>query len=250
MQPKEPQSLSLIDARSAGIPLDEIKELALSRPTPRRGLDALRCGRVTVIAEIDPAHSDRAALAEQYVQRGVGALAVPAGNPACVTDISTFSDVPVLSLEPATASYQIWVARAQGADLVLVPAAALADVALVALVERAESIGMTAVVEVRDGRDLVRALRAGVRVVLLRPPVDATAAQARAVLQDLLTMVPAGVVRVAECGPAGQADLISFARLGADAVLLGAALLDGADPCATAGRLASMGAHPALTRSR
>lgn len=248
MQPKAPQSS--IDARSAGVTLDQIKELALSRPTPLCGPEALRCGRVTVIAEIDPARAERAQLAEQYVQRGVGALAVPAGNPTCVSDVCAFADVPVLSLEPATASYQIWLARAQGADLVLLPAAALTDVALVALIERAESIGMTAVVEVRDGRDLVRALRAGVRVVLLRPPAGATAVEARTALQDLLTMVPSRVVRVAECGPAGQADLISSARLGADAVLLGAALLDGADPCATAGRLASMGAHPALSRTR
>ena len=248
MQPKAPQSP--VDARPASVPLDEIKKLALSRPTPRCGSEALRCGRVTVIAEIDPARADRALLAEQYASRGVAALAVPAGDPACVTDIGAFADVPVLSLEPATASYQIWLARAQGADLVLVPAAPLADVALVALVERAESIAMTAVVEVRDGRDLVRALRAGARVVLLRPPVGASAAQARTALQDLLSMCPEGVVRVAECGPAGQADLISFARLGADAVLLGTALLDGADPGATAGRLASMGAHPALSRTR
>jgi indole-3-glycerol phosphate synthase len=248
LQPKAPQSP--VDPSPADVPLDEIKRRALSRPAPRCGSEALRCGRVTVIAEIDPARTDRASLAEQYARRGVGALAAPAGDPACAADIGAYADVPVLSLEPATASYQIWLARAQGADFVLVPAAALADVALVALVERAESIGMTAVVEVRDGRDLVRALRAGARVVLLRPPVGASAAQARAALHDLLAMCPDGVVRVAECGPAGQADLISFARLGADAVLLGTALLDGADPWATAGRLASMGAHPALSRSR
>lgn len=232
------------------VPLEEIKKLALALPSPRASLDTLRGGRVAVIAELDPARPDRRELAEQYEHCGVGAIAVPAGRPEALAELAARSDAPVLSLEPAASGYQLWKARADGADLVLIVAAELTDQALVCLVERACSVGVAALVEVRDGRDLVRALRAGARALLLRPPADATAEQARRALEDLLPLVPDHVVRVAECGPAGRADLIALARLGADAVLLGRALLSGPGAAATVSGMASMGAHPALSRRR
>lgn len=249
MQPMAPQSP--VDEAASGIPLDEIKRRALALPSPRASLETLRGERVAVIAELDPARTDRAELAERYECSGVGAIAIRAGAPECLTELAVRSDAPVLSLEPAASGYDLWQARAQGADLVLLVGADLADDALVCLIERASSIGLAALVEVRHARDLVRALRAGAAAVLLRPPADAASeSEARGALADLLPMVPAHVVRVAECGPAGRADLIACARLGADAVLLGGALLNGPDPAATVASLASMGAHPALTRRR
>jgi indole-3-glycerol phosphate synthase len=268
MAPQSP-----VDAVSASIPLEEIKRLALALPAPRASLDTLRDGRLAVIAELDPTRPDRLDLAEQYERGGVGAIAVPAGisqdsstmsSPSSsspsqlqhvqhlehLAEVAAHTDAPLLSLEPATSGYQLWQARAHGADLVLIAAADLLDDALVCLVERAGSIGMAAMVEVRDGRSLVRALRTGARVILLRPPADATEAEARSALEDLLPMVPEHIVRVAECGPSGRADLIACARLGADAVLIGRSLLSGEDPGATVSSLASMGAHPALSRRR
>jgi indole-3-glycerol phosphate synthase len=246
MAPQSP-----VDAGSAtSAPLDEIKKLALSLPAPRASLDTLRGGRVAVIAELDLARPDRHELAEQYERCGVGAIAVSAGHPRRMAEVAAHSDAPVLALEPATSGYQLWQARAYGADLVLVPAAELPDEALVCLVERATSIGMAPIVEVRDGRSLVRALRARARILLVRPPADATAVEARGALEDLLPMVPEHIVRVAECGPAGRSDLIACARLGADAVLVGGDLLSGPNPGTTVSGLASMGAHPALSRRR
>jgi indole-3-glycerol phosphate synthase len=248
LQPKAPQSPD--DAGSAGFGLDELKRLALARPVPRGGLEALRGDRVAVVAEIDADRADRCLLAEQYEHCGAGAIAVPAGHLAHLGELAARTETPVISLEPATSGYGLWLARAHGAALALVPAAQLPDEALVCLVERAESIGTAALVEVRDGRDLVRALRARARALLLRPPLGAGPATARTALHDLLTMVPDRVVRVAECGPAGHSDLIACARLGADAVLVGGELLAGRDPGPTVARLASIGAHPALSRSR
>jgi indole-3-glycerol phosphate synthase len=245
MAPQSP-----VDEGSPGtVPLEEVKRLALALPSPRASLDTLRGGRVAVIAELDPARADRHELAEQYERSGVGAVAVPAGDPATLAEFSACSEAPVLSLEPAASGYQLWQARAHGADLVLIVAAQLPDDALVCLVERASTIGLAALVEVRDGRDLVRALRAGARALLLRAPADAAPEQARLMLEDLLPMVPDHVVRIAECG-AARADLIACARLGADAVLLGRALLAGPGAAATVSGMASMGAHPALARRR
>lgn len=248
MQPKAPQSP--VDARSASVTLDELKMMAMARPAPRGGVEALRGDRVAVVAELDAGRADRCVLAEQYERCGAGAIAVPAGHLEHLSDVAARTETPVISLEPATSGYGLWLARAYGAHLVLVPAAQLPDEALVCLVERAESIGTAALVEVRDGRDLVRALRARARALLLRPPLGAAPAAARTALHDLLAMVPDRVVRVAERGPAGHSDLIACARLGADAVLVGGELLAGRDPGPTVARLASIGAHPALSRSR
>jgi len=228
--------------------LEEIKKLASSRPAARGGLDRLRGQRITVIPELDPHHPAAADRGTRYVGAGAGAIAVRAALPAVEPDtaaqISARIQAPVLFLEPADTSYAIWRARACGADLVVLPAATLSDAALYSLLERAESLGMDAVVEVRVGADLVRALRARARAVLVRPTADTASAEAGA--HDLLSMVPHGVVKLAECGPAGRSGLIACARNGADAVLVGASLLAGADPTAIVAGLAAMGAHPAL----
>jgi indole-3-glycerol phosphate synthase len=232
--------------------LEEIKKLALTRPAQRTGLARIRGERIAVIAEVDSAHPRAVELADRYEADGAGAIALagPADSDAAELEgmarISARLQVPVLALGPAETSQRMWQARAGGADLVMLRAAALSDSALLCLVERAESIGMDAVVEVRGGGDLVRALRAGARAVLLRPAVEAATAAGPSV-HELLSMVPDGVVKVAECGPGGRSDLIACARSGADAVLVGASLAAGAAAGSTIADLAAMGAHPALT---
>ena len=231
--------------------IGELKRRALTRPAPLNGLGILRGEHIAVIAEVDLASPDRGLLAEQYEHCGAGVIAVPAdATAACLTEVSLRAEAPLLWMEPVTTAYRLWHARAYGAGMVRIPAALVPDVALVSLVERAESIGLAAVVEVRHSRDLLRALRAGAAVVLVRPPELAEPEPARAVLHELLAMIPAHVVRIAECGPAGRADLVACARLGVDAVLLASTLLCCEDPAATVAGLVSIGAHPALSRRR
>ena len=236
------------EAAGAFSALEEIKKLALSRPAARGGLDRLRGQRITVIPELDPSHPACDERGNRYVDAGAGVIAVCAGasvaEPDAVARISARIQAPVLFLEPADTSYRIWQARACGADMVVLPAATLSDSALYSLLERTESLGMDGLVEVRCGADLVRALKARARAVLVRPTADA--APAGASVHDLLSMVPNGVVKLAECGPAGRAGLIACARNGADAVLVGAVLLAGAEPTSVVADLAAMGAHPAL----
>lgn len=252
MQPQAPHRSAA--ARSARASLEEIKQLACAQPPPRDVLGRLRAGGVAMVVELDAADPAAGRLAERFEGSGVGAVAVPAGRGLAtleqVARISARTGTPVVSLRPADTARRIWQLRACGADAVALRAAALPDQALLSLVERAESIGMAALVEVRDGRDVVRALRAGSRALLLRPPAGAGRAAARARLHEMLAMVPERVVRVAECGPAGRADLIACARRGADAVLLRRAALAGAgaDPGAAVADLACVGAHPALAR--
>lgn len=245
-----------VAVREARVPLAELQRGALARPVPGGGLDVLRGEQVAVIAEVDPAHASHGALVDHGEECGLAALAIapipqPAHEPGLpVAQVRARTAMPVLYMDLVVSSYQLWEARAGGADLVLLTAAALRGEALVSLVERADSLGLTAVVDVRDGADLVLALRAAARAVLVRPAAQVTDDEGRAALCDLLSMIPDSVVRVAECGPTGRSDLIAYARKGADAVLLGRALLTGDDPRATVTGLAAVGAHPSLFRRR
>src|SRR5206468_5157230 len=74
-------------------------------------------------------------------------------------------DVPLLRKDFVVSSYQVHEARAHGADLVLLIVAALEQNALVGLLERVESLGMTALVEVHDEDEADRALEAGAQVI-------------------------------------------------------------------------------------
>ncbi|ACU69997.1 Indole-3-glycerol phosphate synthase [Catenulispora acidiphila DSM 44928] len=252
MQPRAPYQSTQSAAAGADAPLEQIKKLALSRPVEYGALDRLCTGGIAVIAEIDPTDPAAADLVSRFEDGRVRAIAFSAGSLTAraerMVHIRTHTHVPLLCLEPADTSHQLWQARACGADLIVLRAATLSDLALFSLVERAASIGMEALVEVRTGADLVRALRAQARGVLLRPSADAIPGTPQADLHDLLSMVPDGVVKVAECGPGGRSDLIACARNGADAVLLGARLLTCPDPGSVVADLAAMGAHPALSR--
>ncbi|GAA2011253.1 indole-3-glycerol phosphate synthase TrpC [Catenulispora yoronensis] len=261
MQPTVPHQPAGADVFSA---LEKIKKLALSRPAARGGLDRLRGGHIAVIAELGPAHPAASDLGNRYVNAGAAAIAVRADSSTAEPDstarISAQVQAPMVSLEPAGTSYEIWRARACGADMVVLPAATLSDSALYSLLERAESIGMDAIVEVGSAADLVRALRARARGVLLRSTADAVSVDAAsadvvsadvvsagASVDELLLMVPDGVVKLAECGPGGRSGLISHARNGADAVVVGASLLAGADSVSVVADLVAIGAHPALS---
>ena len=245
-----------VAAREAALPLAELQREALARLVPCSGLAALRGDSVAVIAELDPAHAPHNALVDHGEECGLSALAIAPVPHAvhepgrAVAHVRSRTQMPVLYLDLIVSSYQLWEARASGADLVLLTAGALPCDALVSLVERAASLGLTAVVEVRDGADLMLALRAAARAVLVRPRAHLNADAGRAALCDLLPIIPESVVRVAECGAAGRSDLITYARKGADAVLLGRTLLTGDDPRATVTGLAAIGAHPSLFRRR
>ncbi|HET9173436.1 MAG TPA: indole-3-glycerol-phosphate synthase TrpC [Actinospica sp.] len=254
------QALARVAARQAAVPLDEIRTRALDRPTPLNGKEALGSEHIVVVAELDPAHAAPGHLAEEYEAGGAGVIAVPVRPGAngvgsslnAMNDANVHTQTPLLCLDPVLTSYQLWEARAHGASLVLLSAATLHDEALVSLVERSASIGLTPVVEVCTARDLVRALRADARTLFLRPPqyVADGSVQIQATLAKLLPLVPNGVVRVTECGSTPRRDLISSAKLDADAILVGRTHLAEGTPRQAVADLVAVGSHPALSRRR
>jgi len=114
----------------------------------------------------------------------------------------------------------------------------------VSLVERSASLGMTALVEVHDEAELERALAAGATVVGVNARDLKTLEVDRSVFGRLSPLIPDGVVKIAESGVRGPHDLLAYAAVGADAVLVGEGVVTGGNPRQAVAELVTAGNHP------
>jgi Indole-3-glycerol phosphate synthase len=244
--------------RSVGI--EELKRRAERAPAPRDVYGALGGDRVSVIAEVKrsspskgplAAIADPAGLAADYEAGGAHVISVLterrrfAGSLEDLAAVRARVDIPVLRKDFIVTSYQLWEARAYGADLALLIVAALEQEALVSLIERAESIGLVPLVEVHTEEELDRALAAGAKVIGVNARDLKTLKVDREVFAKLAPKIPDGIIKIAESGVRGPHDLLAYARAGADAVLVGESLVTGKDPRAAVNDLVTAGAHPA-----
>jgi indole-3-glycerol phosphate synthase len=252
--------------RQTTTPLEELQEQARRRPSALSAESMLRDGEaVRVIAEVKrsspskgalAAIADPAALAQDYEAGGASVISVLTerhrfgGSLADLAAVRAAVDVPVLRKDFVVTSYQVWEARAAGADLVLLIVAALEQEALISLVERVHSLGMTALVEVHDESDVLRAVDAGARTIGVNCRDLKTLQVERSTIARVVPMIPEGIVRVAESGIRGPHDVLEYARAGAQAVLVGESLVTGGNPRAAVADLVAAGAHPALRASR
>jgi indole-3-glycerol phosphate synthase len=251
--------------RQQETPLERVKELATRAPSPKDVMAAFAGPQVSVIAEVKRASpskgalaaiADPAALAVDYESGGAAVISVLTeqrmfgGSVADLAAVRDVVSVPVLRKDFIVSSYQLWEARAHGADLVLLIVAALEQNALVSLVERAASIGLVPLVEVHTQDELDRAIDAGATVLGINARNLATLEVDRTVFARLAPRVPNGVVKVAESGVRGPHDLLAYAASGADAVLVGESLVTGKDPRSAVADLVTAGLHPALRSGR
>ncbi len=147
-------------------------------PRPRTASPRCSGDGVKVICEVKrsspskgalAAIADPAGLAADYEAGGAAVISVLTeqrrfgGSLADLEAVRARVDIPVLRKDFIVTSYQLWEARAYGADLVLLIVAALDQPALESLIERAESIGLTPLVEVHDEDEVERAVDAGAR---------------------------------------------------------------------------------------
>jgi indole-3-glycerol phosphate synthase len=249
--------------RQAAVPLDSLKERAARAPEPHDALTRLRGPGVAVIAEVkrsSPSRgalapiADPAALAAEYESGGADMISVLTekrrfgGELADLTVVRARVDIPVLRKDFLVSSYQLWEARAHGADVVLLIVAALEQNALVSLIERTASLGMTALVEVHTDEETRRAVDAGAKLVGVNARNLHTLEVDRTTFGRLAPLIPANVLRVAESGVRGPHDVIEYGRLGADAVLVGEILVTGKDPRTAVADMVAAGAHPALQK--
>ncbi|HLI39836.1 MAG TPA: indole-3-glycerol phosphate synthase TrpC [Streptosporangiaceae bacterium] len=251
--------------RQRRVSLDQLKEMAGRAPSPCDAMAALKSDGVSVIAEVKRASpsrgamadiADPAALAADYEAGGASVISVLTeprrfgGSLADLVAVRKAVQVPVLRKDFVVSSYQLWEARAHGADLVLLIVAALGQSALVSLVERAVSIGLLPLVEIHAEHELDRALDAGAKVIGVNARDLTTLALDRSVVTSLVPRIPDGIVKVAESGVRGPHDLLAYAAAGADAVLVGESLVTEKNARCAVADLVTAASHPALRGDR
>jgi indole-3-glycerol phosphate synthase len=249
--------------REAQVDFAEIKRRSAAAPPPRDVMTALRAPGIGVIAEVkrrSPSKGDLATipdpaeLAVAYAEGGARVISVLTeqrrfgGSLEDLAAVRAAVDVPVLRKDFMVSTYQVWEARAWGADVILLIVAALDQPTLIGLRERAESLGMTALVEVHNEEEADRAVDAGARVIGVNARNLKTLEVDRSTFARVVPRLPAGVVKVAESGVRGPHDVLDYARSGADAVLVGESLVTGRSPRDAVADLIAAGAHPALRK--
>lgn len=251
--------------RQQHVTLDQLKDMAGRARSPVDAMAALKGQDVAVIAEVKRASpskgamaaiADPAALAADYEAGGARVISVltePRRFAGSLDDLAAVRDavqVPLLRKDFVISSYQLWEARAYGADMALLIVAALEQPALVSLVERAVSIGLVPLVEVHDEGELDRAVEAGAKIIGVNARNLATLEVDRGVFARLAPRIPDGIIKIAESGVRGPHDLLAYAAAGANAVLVGESLVTGKDPRSAVADLVTAGSHPALRGDR
>lgn len=252
-----------VAAREAVISLADIKARAQDAPPPLNVMAALREPGIAVIAEVKRASpsrgelaniADPAQLAQAYEAGGARIISVLTeerrfnGSLADLDAVRAAVSIPVLRKDFVIKPYQIHEARAHGADLLLLIVAALEQPVLESLLERTESLGMTALVEVHTEEEADRALQAGAKVIGVNARDLKTLEVDRDCFARIAPGLPSNVIRVAESGVRGTADLLAYAGAGADAVLVGEGLVTSGDPRTAVADLVTAGTHPSCPK--
>jgi len=252
-----------VAAREARVSMAEVKAAAEAAPPPRDALAALRAPGIGVIAEVKRASpsrgelapiADPADLARAYQSGGARVISVLTeerrfrGSLADLDAVRAAVSIPVLRKDFIVRPYQIHEARAHGADMLLLIVAALDQPALVSMLDRTESLGMTALVEAHTEEEADRALQAGAKVIGVNARDLKTLAVDRDCFARIAPGLPSDVIRVAESGVRGPADLLAYAGAGADAVLVGEGLVTSGDPRGAVADLVTAGAHPSCPK--
>lgn len=231
--------------RQSAVPLAELKARAADAPPALDPVPAFRSPGVSIIAEVKrkspskgelAAIADPAALAAEYAAGGAAAISVLTeqrrfgGSLDDLAAVRARVSVPVLRKDFIVTPYQLWEARAWGADLALLMVVSLPGSQLEELHGLALSLGLTPLVEVHTEDELARAVSVGAEVIGVNARDLTTLDVDRAVFRKLAPHLPSDVVRVAESGVTGPEDVAEYRGWGADVVLVGEALVRSGDP--------------------
>ena len=244
--------------RKRAIPMAQLQVRSSDRRPPLDFAAALRGGGVRLIAEVKRASPSRGMLcpdgdpvdlATTYAAAGAAAISVLTERRFFQGDLdhlarirAALPDTPLLRKDFILDAYQVYEAYAHGADGLLLIAAILPDGLLAELLALAQSLGVTALVEVHDAAEVERVLHLRPRVVGINNRNLHDFSVDLATFGRLRPLLPAGVVAVAESGVHGAADVRRLGQMGADAVLVGEALVTAPDVAARVRELVDGGA--------
>jgi len=238
-----------IAAAKKKISLETIRADAESRVLTRDFEGALRAkiaaGQAAVIAEVKKASPSKGVLredfipadiAQSYAEYGAACLSVLTdrqffqGQPDFLKQARASCELPVLRKDFMVDPYQVFEARAMGADCILLIAACLDDAQMADLEAIARSLDMAVLVEVHDGAELDRALRLKTPLVGVNNRNLRSFEVSLATTLDLLPRVPADRLLVTESGIQGVADVQTLRAAGVHAFLVGEAFMRAPDP--------------------
>ena len=234
------------------VSLAQLKAQVVDLPAPRDFVAALKasCRKPAVIAEVKKASPSKGVIREDFDPVAI-AKAYGAGGASCLSvltdkkffqggfdvlvDVRSAVALPLLCKDFILWPYQLYQARAAGADAALLIAAILTDKDLHYLLKVAKSLGLAVLVEVHDGEDMERVLALdGVELIGINNRDLSTFAVDLATTEQLMATYGArvrerGALLVSESGLFSRDDLDRVVSAGADAVLVGEALMRQAD---------------------
>lgn len=246
-----------LEVRRAHRPLSDLMAAAAALPPALDPLPALTAPGLSVIAEVKRSSpskgalapiDDPAALAGEYAAGGAAAISVLTearrfgGSLADLAAVRAAVATPLLRKDFVVTEYQLWEGRAAGADLALLIVAALTDAELTAFLALGDELGITCLVEAHTADEVRRAVDAGSELIGVNNRNLKTLDVDLAAFEQLAGLVPAAAVKVAESGILGLADAQRMADAGADAVLVGEALVTGGDPRAAVAAMRALSA--------
>ena len=226
-------------------PLSQIHEQMSQAPSALDAYGALLGEQMKVIAEVKRSSpskgelstiADPAALAEQYQEAGASVISVLTeerrfkGSLADLVAVRARVTIPILRKDFMVDEYQFFEARAYGADVVLLIVAALSKSQLRDFYDVATELGMASLIEVHTADELERALEISPKIVGVNSRNLKTLEVSQEAFADLIPRIPPSLIRVAESGIASRADVEFAQNAGANAILVGEALVTSGDP--------------------
>lgn len=208
-------------------------------------LPSLQSSKLSVIAEVKRASPSKGALAEildpadlaiSYQAGGATAVSVLTesrkfgGSLADLAAVRSAVNIPILRKDFMVDEYQIFEARAYGADIILLIVAALSDLQLSEYFALAKSLGMQVLVETHTLDEVERALLLDPKIIGVNARDLTTLKIDLDAFDRLAKAIPHGIVKVAESGISSLQDVISYRNSGAEAILVGEALVKDGDP--------------------
>jgi indole-3-glycerol phosphate synthase / phosphoribosylanthranilate isomerase len=235
------QTVVDLEQRKREVSLEELQRLALAQPAPLDLLAALRsASSVRLIAEVKRASPSKGMLAPQldpielartYAANEAAAISVLTephfflGSPEYLKAIKRTVSIPVLRKDFIVDEYQVYEARAWGADAILLICAILNDTQLRHLLQVAHSLRMRCLVEVHSAAEAQRAVAAGAAIIGVNSRDLVTFQMKPNLVRELRRLIPKDRVVVAESGIANEADARRLARHNVQAMLVGESLV-------------------------
>lgn len=246
--------MSVLDSIIEGVRLDEqsrrlsegeLMERIASAPKPKSALENLRSGQLSLIAEIKRSSPSKGNLSEIpapnllariYEESGAAVISVLTEERRFNGSLKDFAlvrnevSLPMLRKDFMVSEYLIRESRAFGADVVLLIVAALNGSELQDFYTLATELGMDVLVEIHDEKELERALAISPKIIGVNSRNLRTLDVDTSSFDRLLPQIPDSIVKVAESGISNLDDIRSARKAGADAVLVGEALVRSPDP--------------------